>query len=86
MKSPIPKETAELRVVHKYHKAYKPLMELVGALQDLEPSGTLVDDVTLIDRGDGSKIRVAYTAHPAMLTSQTKERAFILRVVETTSG
>ena len=40
MKQPVSKETAEIRVVRKYHKLYKPLIELVDALQFLEPGGT----------------------------------------------
>lgn len=86
MKEPLAKTTAEARVVTKYHKLYKPLMELVDCLQYLEPGGTLIDDVTIADRQDGEKIRVAYTAHPVMLTIQTKDRAFILRIVEAMQG
>ena len=82
MKQPIDKETAERRVVHKYNKLYKPLMELVDSLQDLEPGGTLVDDVTLVDKVGGDNVRIAYAARPVMLTIQTKTRAFILRIVE----
>lgn len=85
MKQPLPQHTAEQRVVTKYHKLYKPLVELVDALQYLEPGGTLIDDVTIVDKVEGDKVRVAYTAHPVMLTIQTKDRAFILRVVEATS-
>jgi hypothetical protein len=79
MKQPISKETAEARVVHKYNKLYKPLIELVDALQELEPGGTLVDDVVL--ENNGEKVRIAYAARPIMLTIQDKDKAFILRVV-----
>lgn len=81
MKQPLDKETAEARVIHKYHKLYKPLIELVDALQNLEPGGTLVDDVTLMENKDGST-RIAYVAKPIMLTITDKNRVFILRVVE----
>jgi hypothetical protein len=81
MKAPISKETAELRVINKYHKLHKPLIELVDALQNLEPGGTLVDDISLINDGNG-KIRIAYVAKPIMLTIQESNRAFILRIVE----
>lgn len=79
MKKQPTKEVAETRVVNKYHQLYKPLMELVDVLQDLEPGGTLVDDVVLTR--DEQKVRIAYTAHPVMLTIQEEGRAFILRVV-----
>ena len=86
MKTQISREAAELKVVNKYKKLYEPLIDLVHALQLIEPGGTLVDDVVLSDPGEGRQIRIAYTAHPIMLTIQTRERAFILRVVEATSG
>lgn len=82
MRTQISKETAEARVVHKYHKLYKPLIELVDSLQILEPGGTLVDDVTFIDKPEDRKIRIAYAARPVMLTIRDKDRTFILRVME----
>lgn len=83
MKAPISKETAEARVVAKYHKLYQPLVELVDALQRLEPGGTLVDDVTFTDKPDEHKVSIAYAARPVMLTIKDKGRTFILRVLET---
>jgi hypothetical protein len=35
---------------------------------------------------DGDKVRIAYAAHPVMLTIQTKDRAFILRMIESGSS
>lgn len=80
MKTQPSKDRAESRVINKYHKLYSPLIELVNALQDLEPGGTLVDD-TIIMRDD-EKIRIAYAARPVMLTIKDKDRTFVLRVVE----
>jgi len=77
------KRAAELKVVGKYRQLYGPLMDLVKALQALEPGGTLVDDIVLMGGAEGQATRVAYTAHPVMLTIQEKNRAFILRVVGT---
>ncbi len=85
MKTPISKETAEARVVHNYRKLYIPLIELVDALQNLEPGGTLVDEVTLTDKPEDRKVSIAYAARPVMLTIKDKDRTFILRIVETTS-
>ena len=82
MKSPISKATAEARVVNKYHKLYVPLIELVNALQNLEPGGTTVDSVTLTDKPEGHTVQVEYAARPVMLTIKDKDRTFILRVVE----
>jgi len=82
MKTPISKATAEVRVVNKYHKLYVPLIDLVNALQNMEPGGTLVDDVTFTDKPEGHTVRVAYVARPVMLTIKDKHRTFILRVIE----
>jgi hypothetical protein len=83
MKQPIPKETAEIQVVRKYHRLYKPLIELVDALQFLEPGGTLVDDVTFTDKSEENKVSIAYAARPIMLTIEDEGRTFILRIMET---
>ena len=76
MKQPVSKETAEVRVVRKYHKLYKPLIELVDALQFLEPGGTLVNDVKFAEypygfgASDGTvslwvfKVQQKYNTHP----------------------
>ncbi len=47
MKTQPSKERAESRVVNRYHKLYVPLIELIDALQDLEPGGTLVENVRI---------------------------------------
>ena len=82
MKQPVTKDRAETRVVNKYHKLYQPLIELVDSLQDLEPGGTLVDDVSIY-RDEDKKVHIAYVAKPIMLTITEQDRVFILRVVGT---
>lgn len=77
----VSKEFAESQVVTKYNKLYIALVDLVSALNVLEPGGTLLDDVTFQTREDG-KIRVSYVATPIMVTIMTNERKFILKVVE----
>jgi hypothetical protein len=81
MKTPLDKQTAETRVVRKYQKLYVPLIELIDALQNLEPGGTLVDDVVL-SRKDKGSVHMEYVARPTMLTIVDGKRTFILRVVE----
>ena len=82
MKTPPSKERAESRVVNRYHKLYKPLIELVDSLQDLEPGGTLVDDIE-ISRSEGNKqVHIEYVAHPVMLTINDNDKTFVLRIVE----
>ncbi len=80
MKAPISKDRAESRVVAKYKKLYAPLIELVDALQDLEPGGTLVDDINIV-KDSSDKVQVAYVAKPVMLTITDGNRIFILRVL-----
>lgn len=74
-------QVAENKVVKKYEKLYSSLIELVSALQILEPGGTLVDDVVISQKEEG-KIRLAYVATPIQLTIEDKDRRFILRVIE----
>jgi hypothetical protein len=75
------KERAESRVVIRYIKLYKPLIELIDALQDLEPGGTLVDDIT-ISKNPGNKVHLEYVAHPVTLRIKDDSKIFILRVSE----
>lgn len=81
----VSKEFAESQVVTKYNKLYIALVDLVSALNVLEPGGTLLDDVTFQTREDG-KIRVSYVATPIMVTIKTNERKFILKVIEQANG
>jgi len=75
------KERAESRVVNRYHKLYKPLIELVDALQDLEPDGTLVDNIQ-ISKNSENKVHIEYAAHPVTLRIKDDSKIFTLRVVE----
>lgn len=81
MKSPIDKDTAEIRVMRKYDKAYMALIDLVDALQNLEPNGTLVDEAVFIKKKDG-QTRIAYKALPIQLSIDDGQRKFTLRVDE----
>lgn len=65
----------------RYNKLYKSLIELVTALQILEPGGTLVDDVVISTREEG-KVRLAYISTPVQLTIEDQDRRFILKVIE----
>jgi hypothetical protein len=81
MKQPISKETAEARATRKFSKLYAPLVDLVDALQNLEPGGTLVDDI-FISRDRKGDVRMEYIARPIALTIKSDERTMILRVIE----
>jgi hypothetical protein len=80
MKTPLSKERAESRVVNRYHKLYKPLIELVDALQDLEPGGTVVDDVRIGRSESDKQIHIEYAARPVTLTITEEDKTFILRI------
>ena len=53
MKADLDKRTAETRVIAKYKKLYTPLVELVAALQNLDPGGTLVDEAKITQTKNG---------------------------------
>jgi hypothetical protein len=76
------KERAESRVVNRYHKLYKPLIELVDSLQDLEPGGTLVDDIRISKSESDKQVHIEYVAHPVTLTIKDDDKTFVLRIVE----
>ena len=81
----VSKEFAESQVVNKYHKLYGSLVDLIKALNVLEPGGTLLDDVTFMTKEDG-KIQVAYVATPIQVTIDTPQRKMILKVIEHIGG
>jgi len=56
-------------------------MELIDKLQDLEPGGTLVDDIVLGNNEDGG-VHIEYSARPISLVIKDKNKALILRVVD----
>jgi len=80
MKTPPSKERAESRVVNRYHKLYVPLIELIDALQDLEPGGTLVDNVRIGRSERDKQVHIEYVAHPITLTVTEGDRTFTLRI------
>jgi hypothetical protein len=71
----------EYRLILKYHDLYETVLEMVAALQQLEPGGTLADDLTAAG-ADGQSIHVAYTGEPIMLTIRDGERKLVVRVVD----
>lgn len=81
MRADIPKRTAEARLVKRYHKLYVPLVELVQALQDLEPGTMLIDsaEFTKTDKN----VRVEYKVKPVQLVIQDGGQKFTLSVEET---
>lgn len=84
MTTKVSNEQTKARVTERYRELYGPLMELVDALQDLEPGGTLIDDAVVMR--DKQEVRIAYVARPVMLTIRDEDRTFILRVIEGTKS
>lgn len=76
----ISKETAEARLVKRYHKLYIPLVELVQSLQDLEPGTMLIDSAEFIETD--KNVRVEYKTKPVQLMIRTGDQRFILRLEE----
>lgn len=65
----LPKRTAEARLVKRYHKLYVPLIELIQALQDLEPGTMLIDNAEFSETN--KNIHVEYKAKPIQLMINT---------------
>lgn len=82
MKTPPSKERAESRVVNRYRKLCKPLIELVDALQDLEPGGMLVDHIAISKSEHDNKIHIEYATHPVVLTIQDGNKRFTLQIAD----
>lgn len=78
MKSPPNKEQAEQKVLQKYAKLHTALMEVVDALQYLEPIGTFVDQAEF--KKVAGKMSVQYKARPVQLVIEDENKRFILRV------
>ena len=74
-------KVAEIRAARKFQQLYVPLMELLDRLQDLEPGGTLIDDI-VIDRDHQGSVHIEYTAHPISLVIKDEDKAMVLRVVD----
>lgn len=86
MKTQPSKERAESRVVNRYHKLYKPLTELVDALQDLEPGGPVVEDVRIGRSESDKQIHIEYAARPVTLTIAEDDKIFVLRIMGRKNG
>ena len=84
MKGQIDPDTAKARIAERYTKLHTSLLELVDALNIVEPGGTLAEDVHFTTR-DGS-IKIAYSATPINVRIYTPECVFILRVIERTKS
>ncbi len=84
MTSKVSNDQAKAKVAERYRELYRPLMKLVDALQGLEPGGTLIDDAVVMR--DEKEVRIAYVAHPVMLTIRDEDKTFILRVIEGTKS
>lgn len=78
MRAAIPRETAETRIVKRYHKLYEPLVELVQSVQDLESDGIQAADIELTR--DGGDILIQYTAKATRLIINDDKKRFILQI------
>jgi len=78
MRTTVPRETAEARIVKRYHKLYTPLVELVESVQDIESGGIQVSEIELTR--DGGDIVIQYTAKAIRLIINDENRRFILQV------
>lgn len=81
MRAKVNKETAERRIVNRYHKLHIPIAELVQALQDAIPSGTVLGERIELQQVDGH-IDVAMALKPTRLVLNDGQRRFTLIIEE----
>lgn len=75
------KDVAETRIVKRFHKLHKPIVELVQSLQDLVPQGMELGDTVELTQVDGH-IRIAYGARPVELVLNDGNHKFSLKIQE----
>lgn len=78
MRSALPQQTAEARIVKRYHRLYEPLIDLVQAVQDIQSDGIQVADIELTR--DGGDIVIQYTAKATRLTINDDKKKFVLQI------
>lgn len=68
-------------IAKRFNELYAPLVQLIEALDVVEPGGTLAEDIRV--RGeDGNMVRLEFVARPTILTINDGVRKMVLRVVE----
>lgn len=80
-RSKINPEVVERRIAKRYRKLHVPIVELVQALQDAVPSGTVLGERIELKQMDGH-IDVAMTLKPTHLVLNDGERRFTLIIEE----
>lgn len=74
-------EVLEKRITKRYHKLHTPIVELVQALQDAIPPGTVLGERIELKQMDGH-VDVAMTLKPVRLVLEDGERRFTLIIEE----
>jgi hypothetical protein len=72
---------AEQKIMRKYKKVYGSVLDLLKAIQSVEPGGVLTDDIVINEKSNG-QLQLGYVATPVQLTVSIKERTFILKMIE----
>lgn len=80
-RSKINQEVADRRIAKRYHKLHAPIVELVQALQDAIPPGTVLGERIKLKQMNGH-IDVAMTLKPTRLVLEDEERRFTLIIEE----
>jgi hypothetical protein len=79
------RERTESRIVHRYHKLYTPLIELVQSVEDLLPAGMQVDDTIELTKKEG-EVLINCKARPVRLILHDKDYTFTLEVRKPARG
>lgn len=68
-------------IAKRFNALYTPLVQLIEALDVVEPGGTLAEDIRVLGE-DGNTVRLEFVARPTVLTINDGARKMVLRVVE----
>ena len=74
-------QVAQARIAKRYHKLHTPIIELVQALQDALPPGTVLGERVELTQADGY-IDVAMALKPVRLVLNDGTRKFTLVIEE----
>lgn len=79
MRTKPPKQALEARIAKRYHRLYKPIIELVQALQDAIPQGMELGDRIELTQSNGY-ITIDTKARPVELVINDGKHIFTLKI------
>jgi hypothetical protein len=69
------------KLASQFDQIYPALLQIVETLQQIEPGGTLTEDIVAKSKTFGSSY-ISYTAKPLCVAIEHDDKKFILRVLD----